>query len=170
MSRRYSVVMSAWCLVLAAVTPLSAQSAEDAARAAEQAGQYRQAFTLYMARWKEVTADYDRSQSPAASQAIERIRDAIFNVIRNVDPPPAVPDEATAFEGRAEAANNVRDYADAAASALRQRSKAAPASQTAIIALRVGTLTSGFSPGSDRRPSLRSDRSGRRCCRSRSSG
>jgi len=125
MSRRYSVVTSAWCLVLAAVTPLSAQSAEDAARAAEQAGQYRQAFTLYMARWKEVTADYDRSQSPAASQAIERIRDAIFNVIRNVDPPPAVPDEATAFEGRAEAANNVRDYADAA-EAYRQAIRAAP--------------------------------------------
>ncbi len=106
------------CLVLFAAGLVHAQSAEEsAARSAQGAGQYRLAFTHYMAAWNEALAAYDRNQSPANDQTLDRIRLAMFLVVRRLDPPPAIPDGAIALEGRAEAAikaaQSPRDYNDA---------------------------------------------------------
>ena len=106
------------CFVLFAAGLVNAQSAEEsAARSAQSAGQYRQAFTHYLAAWNQALDAYDRGQSPAAEQTLERIRIAIFLVVRRLDPPPAIPDGAITLEGRAEAAikaaQSPRDYNDA---------------------------------------------------------
>ena len=106
------------CVVLLAARPACAQGAdEEAGRAAQQAGQYREAFTRYMAAWRAALSAYDQNRSTANDQAVERIRLAIFQVVRRLDPQPAIPDGTIGLEGRAEAAikaaQNPRDYGDA---------------------------------------------------------
>jgi tetratricopeptide (TPR) repeat protein len=106
-------------IILVASHHARAQADEEAAgQAAEAAGNLRQAFTHYMASFKAVSDAYDKDRSKSNTEAFDRIRTRIINVVRKLKPPPAVPDEAIALEGRAEAAfssaRKPQDYLDAA--------------------------------------------------------
>ena len=76
-----------------------------------QSGKLRQAFTHYL-------AGYQAALEAQNAEMIDSLRLKVIGVVRRLVPPPALPDEAIAHEGRAEAAvksaQKPADFADAA--------------------------------------------------------
>ena len=104
---RYSLV---W--IAALLLPFAALAGEiESGDAALQAGKTREALTHYLAAYRAADTASDEAGRTAAIDKLAR-------VFGQLKPPPAVPDEAIAHEGRAEAAvraaQSQADYSEAA--------------------------------------------------------
>ncbi len=89
-----------WYLVLPffllfSCDPLLAQDEESLGRQAEQAGKLREALTHYVASLQS---------APESSDADLRLREKIMGLVLKVKPAPAVPEDATTYMGRGQAA------------------------------------------------------------------
>jgi tetratricopeptide (TPR) repeat protein len=86
-------------------------SADEATlgRQAEEAGKLREALMHYVSALQSV---------PEGGDACQRLREKIISLVQKLQPPPAIPEEALKYEGRAEAAvrgaKTPSDFLDAA--------------------------------------------------------
>lgn len=90
------VFLSVLVLLVAANTPLLAQSSEESAgKTAEQAGKLREAVGHYIAALQSV---------PEGSADDQRLRETIVKLVQKLSPPPAIPEEARRFSVRGQIA------------------------------------------------------------------
>jgi len=91
---RKKIVLGIFFLLVVSKIAFSAGE-EEMGQAAEKSGKFREALTHYTAALQTVTD---------GSVEDQQLREKIIGVVQKLNPPPAIPEEANAYEGRAEAA------------------------------------------------------------------
>jgi len=113
-------ILSVGLIILLTSSLAAAADDEALGRAAEQSGKLREALTHYVAALQS---------APEGSSTEQRLRETIITLVRKLDPPPAVPEEAERRMARGRAAvktaTDAKDFLEAAAE-FQKAARAAP--------------------------------------------
>ena len=98
--KKYSSLLVTFILILFVALNLSANPTDKEVRArqAEQAGKLQEALTDYVSLLQSVTA---------GSATDRRLRENIINLVKRIQPPPAIPEGAIRHIGRGQAVSEI---------------------------------------------------------------